>query len=99
MTVDLDWILWLLAAISFGFAAVGVKPGRLDLMLLGFMFIAITFLVQLWLQLKCWDDQVGADNVHVVIAPVLNVILNVKRKTYGSVSNYDKWCSLEREVF
>jgi hypothetical protein len=45
MTVDLDWILWLLAAISFGFAAVGVKPGRLDLMLLGFMFIAITFLV------------------------------------------------------
>jgi hypothetical protein len=45
MTVNLDWVLWLLAAISFAVGAIGVNTGRVNMMLLGFMFIAITFLV------------------------------------------------------
>lgn len=44
MTVNLDWVLWLLAAISFGIGAMGVNTGRVNMMLLGFVFIAITFL-------------------------------------------------------
>lgn len=44
MPVNLDWVLWLLAAICFGLGAFKI-PSRIDLMLLGFMFIAITFLV------------------------------------------------------
>lgn len=45
MTVNVDWVLWLLAAICFGIGALGLNTGRISMMLLGFMFIAITFLV------------------------------------------------------
>lgn len=45
MTVNLDWVLWFLAAISFFIGAIGVNTGRINMMLLGFTFIAMTFLV------------------------------------------------------
>jgi len=44
MTITLDWVLWFLAAVSFALGAFGVVVPRINLMLLGFMFIAITFL-------------------------------------------------------
>jgi len=55
MTVNIDWVLWLFAAICFGIGALfggstrqdgsPTVISRVNLMLLGFMFIAITFLV------------------------------------------------------
>jgi hypothetical protein len=43
MTITLDWVLWFLAAVSFGLAAFRVRA-PIDFMCLGFMFAAITFL-------------------------------------------------------
>jgi len=45
MTVNVDWVLWLLATICFALGAFSVKTGRINMMMLGFTFIAITFLV------------------------------------------------------
>jgi hypothetical protein len=46
--MNIDWILWLLAVICFGLGAIGVNfPNRpINWMLLGFMFIGITFLTR-----------------------------------------------------
>lgn len=43
--MSIDWILALLAAICFGLGAFRVALPRVDLMLLGFMFLTITLLV------------------------------------------------------
>ena len=56
MAHNVDWVMWLLATICFGIGALSgmfvradgtpaPSVTRVNLMLLGFMFIAITFLV------------------------------------------------------
>lgn len=42
---QIDWVLWLLAVISFGLDAFGVTLKRVRFFSLAFMFIALTFVL------------------------------------------------------
>jgi hypothetical protein len=43
--MELDLILWLLSAISFGLGAASVPAGRVNWLCLGLMFAALTFVI------------------------------------------------------